>query len=51
VTDANGRYRLSLRSGTWSVRASAGMSMAPVKIVLPPVGTATRNFVIDTGIR
>jgi hypothetical protein len=51
VTDGSGRYRVSLPAGTWSVRASAGMSMKPAKIYLPQAATATRNFAIDTGIR
>ena len=51
VTDTNGRYRVPLPAGTWSVRASAGMSMTPAKITVPRVRTATRNFAIDTGIR
>ena len=51
VTDANGRYRISLPAGTWRVRASAGMSMKPATISVPQVRTATRNFAIDTGIR
>jgi hypothetical protein len=51
LTDAHGRYRLSLPAGTWNVRASAGMSMKPARIVVPAVPTAMRNFSIDTGIR
>ena len=51
VTDAKGRYRISLPVGTWSVRASAGMSIRPAKFSVPLAASATRNFAIDTGIR
>jgi hypothetical protein len=51
VTDAKGLYRVSLPAGTWTVRASAGMSIKPVRIYVPQVPTAVRNFAIDTGIR
>lgn len=51
VTDTQGRYRLALPAGTWNVKASAGMRMAPVRIALPRVRSASRNFAIDTGIR
>jgi len=49
-TDAAGRYRLTLTTGTWTVRASVGMRMTPAT-VLVRAGTHRRNFSIDTGIR
>ena len=49
-TDAAGRYRLSLSVGTWSVRASAGMRIAPFSVVVR-TGTHRTNFAIDTGLR
>jgi hypothetical protein len=51
TTDARGRYHVRLAPGTWTVRASAGMRMTPVRIVVPRATTAARNFSIDTGIR
>lgn len=51
VTDARGRYRVSLPAGAWNVRASVGMSLKPTRIELSPSSTATRDFAIDTGIR
>jgi hypothetical protein len=51
TTDVRGRYHLSLAPGTWTVRASAGMRMTPVRIVVPRAATWRRNFSIDTGIR
>ena len=51
VTDVYGHYRVKIAAGTWSVRASAGMSIRPVRIVVPQAPSATRNFAIDTGIR
>ncbi|HUZ81762.1 MAG TPA: hypothetical protein VMU73_05905, partial [Gaiellaceae bacterium] len=51
VTDGLGRYRVSLPAGTWIVRASAGMRIAPATFVVPRRRTMTRNFSIDTGIR
>lgn len=50
-TDAEGRYRIRLAPGTWSLRTTVGMRVTPVKFVVPRAATATRNFSIDTGIR
>jgi hypothetical protein len=50
-TDAKGRYRISLRPGAWTVRASVGMRITPARLIVPRTATATRNFTIDTGIR
>jgi hypothetical protein len=50
-TDAHGRYAVSLASGRWYVRSSAGMRIAPVSFVVPRLRTARRDFAIDTGIR
>ena len=49
-TDSLGRYRLSLPVGTWSVRASVGMRVAPMTVVVR-AGTHRENFSIDTGLR
>jgi hypothetical protein len=49
-TDALGRYRLTLPTGTWSVRASAGMRTTPFSVVVR-AGTHRTNFAIDTGLR
>jgi len=51
TTDSRGRYHLSLASGTWTVKANAGMRMAPIRIVVPRAVSWRRNFSIDTGIR
>ncbi len=51
VTDGAGRYRVSLAAGTWTVRASVGMRIAPERFVVPRAPSATRDFAIDTGIR
>ena len=49
-TDGAGRYRVSLATGRWSVRASRGMRISPATVL---VGTspARVRFAIDTGIR
>jgi hypothetical protein len=49
-TDDAGRYRLTLSTGTWTVRASVGMRMTPTSVVVR-AGTHRANFAIDTGIR
>src|SRR5438093_9413146 len=49
-TDALGHYRLTLPSGTWSVRTNVGMRIAPTTVIVRP-GTHRMNFDIDTGIR
>jgi hypothetical protein len=49
-TDAAGRYRVTLTTGTWTVRASVGMRMTPATVVVR-AGTRRVNFSIDTGIR
>jgi hypothetical protein len=49
-TDAAGRYRVTLATGTWTVRASVGMRMTPTTVVAR-AGTHRVNFSIDTGIR
>ena len=49
-TDARGRYRVTLRTGSWAVRASVGMRVAP-SAVRVRAGTHRQNFAIDTGIR
>jgi hypothetical protein len=51
MTDARGNYRVRLSAGSWTVRASAGMRIGPVRFVVPRATSAQRNFVIDTGIR
>src|SRR5438477_7972249 len=49
-TDSAGRYRLTLPTGTWAVRASVGMRMTPTSVVVR-AGTHHTNFAVDTGIR
>lgn len=51
TTDAHGRYAIRLAAGTWTVRASAGMSIAPVRITVGRAASMRRDFRIDTGIR
>lgn len=51
TTDRLGRYRVALVPGTWAVRASVGMRIAPLRVILPRARTTSRDFVIDTGIR
>ena len=51
TTDAQGRYRLSLAAGAWTVRTNAGIRMTPVRISVPRALSFRRNFLIDTGIR
>jgi hypothetical protein len=46
-----GRYRVTLRAGIWSVRASAGMRIAPAAVNVASAHVTVRNFQIDTGIR
>lgn len=50
-TDRSGRYSVRLVPGTWSVRARAGVRISPMAFLVPRTSTATRNFLIDTGIR
>jgi hypothetical protein len=51
TTDARGLYHVRLGAGRWTVRANAGMGIAPLRIVVPSAVTWRRNFSIDTGIR
>jgi hypothetical protein len=49
-TDARGRYSIALPVGTWTVRASVGMSMKPYSVLVRS-GTHRVDFAVDTGIR
>jgi hypothetical protein len=49
-TDAAGRYRVTLTTGTWTVRASVGMSTKPAAVAVR-TGTHRTNFSIDSGLR
>jgi hypothetical protein len=49
-TDGSGRYRVGLRAGTWSVRASVGMRLSPTSVTVRP-GAQRDDFSVDTGIR
>jgi hypothetical protein len=49
-TDAAGRYRVTLATGSWRVRSNAGMSIEPRSVVVR-AGTHRADFAIDTGIR
>jgi hypothetical protein len=54
-TGAGGRYRLSLRPGTYAVRVAPqpriGSGMRPSTVVVRRVPTQRVDFAIDTGIR
>jgi hypothetical protein len=49
-TDDEGRYRIRLAVGAWTVRASVGMRTTPTSIRVR-AGTRRANFSVDTGIR
>jgi hypothetical protein len=49
-TDAAGRYRVQLPTGTWSVRLGIGMQRTPATVVVR-AGTHRVDFSVDTGIR
>jgi len=49
-TDASGRYRVSLATGTWSLSLAAGMQRTPTNVVVRR-GTHRVDLSIDTGIR
>src|SRR5579872_1153620 len=49
-TDAEGRYRVTLTLGSWTVRASVGMTVRPATVAVR-TGTHRLNFAVDTGIR
>jgi hypothetical protein len=51
TTDARGNYRVRLAPGTWTLRASTGMGVSPVRFVVPRTVAWRRDFSIDTGIR
>jgi hypothetical protein len=56
-TDRNGRYRVSLRPGTYAVRTPAdgrariGRGLEPTRIRVGSVRRATVDFTYDAGIR
>jgi hypothetical protein len=49
-TDTRGRYVITLAAGTYTVRASTGMRINPVKVTAR-AGSHLQSFAIDTGIR
>jgi hypothetical protein len=51
VTSDAGGYRIVLRSGAYTVRASRGMSIRPVHVWAHRGLVARLDFAIDTGIR
>jgi hypothetical protein len=51
VTDAAGDYRIVLRYGPYTVRASRGMSIRPMHVWAHRGLVAKLDFSIDTGIR
>jgi hypothetical protein len=52
TTDADGRYRIALPTGTYAVRiANAKFGYSPQRAYVPTGRWAIRNFQIDTGIR
>ena len=55
TTGAGGRYRATLRPGTYVVRTAVkpgiGRGLAPARVVVPRGRYARANFTLDTGIR
>jgi hypothetical protein len=51
VTGADGSYRIELRYGPYTVRASRGMSIRPLHVWAHRGLVAKLDFAIDTGIR
>ena len=51
TTDARGTYRIVLRPGYYTVRASRGMSIRPTRVHVHIGLVAKLDFAIDTGIR
>lgn len=52
VTDADGRYRVTLAPGSWAVHISgARFGYKPTAVVVPAGAAVLRNFSLDTGIR
>jgi hypothetical protein len=49
-TDAAGRYRVTLATGLWTVRASVGMRITPLAVRVR-AGTHRLDLAVDTGIR
>ena len=49
-TDAAGRYRITLATGVWTVRASVGMRVAPPEVRVR-TGVRRLDLAVDTGIR
>jgi hypothetical protein len=54
-TNAEGRYRIALRPGRYTVRAkhtgAIGRGLAPTRVVVPRARYARVNFTLDIGIR
>ena len=51
TADARGRYAIRLAPGTWTVRASIGVSIAPARVRIVQGAAIVRDFRIDSGIR
>jgi hypothetical protein len=51
LTDGSGAYRVVLRYGPYTVRASRGMSIRPAHVWAHRGLVAKLDFAIDTGIR
>lgn len=51
TADARGRYAVRLAPGTWTVRASIGVSITPARIVIGRASAVARDFRVDSGIR
>src|SRR5262249_7736106 len=56
TTNANGRYRVQLAGGSYTVRAAAANTspkhgLQPRTVRVPSSGFAPRNFVYDSGVR
>lgn len=50
TTDRHGVYRVSMKAGTYTVKASVGMQIDPQQVIARS-GDHRRNFSIDTGMR
>ena len=51
TTDADGRFRIGLRPGTYVVTADAGLSCRPVSVRVVAGDFSTIDLTCDTGIR
>jgi hypothetical protein len=50
-TDGKGRFRIALRSRTYTVTAGLGAALIPARITVAPHGFRRVTFRLDTGVR